>query len=159
MSPFAAISKSAASTASILNRNRRPILKQGICPLTAFALSHLTGKLSSRERPYRLCKFSFFIPPDYTKWYADLRRDLDNFSRDLRNANKKVGLKWTCLDFRHTFGSQLAMKGESLYKISALMGNLPEICRRHYAALIPETMIESVEFVGKVFSGYRRIAK
>lgn len=31
-----------------------------------------------------------------------------------------------------------AMKGESLYKISALMGNSPEICRRHYAALVPE---------------------
>ena len=38
------------------------------------------------------------------------------------------------------------MKGESLYKISALIGNSPEICRRHYAALIPETMADSVEF-------------
>ena len=38
------------------------------------------------------------------------------------------------------------MKGESLYKISALMGNSPEICRRHYAALIPESMYKSVEF-------------
>jgi len=73
--------------------------------------------------------------------------DPDNFSRDLRNANRKAGLQWTCLDFRHTFGSQLAMKGESLYKISALMGNSPEICRRHYAALIPEAMVDSVEFV------------
>ena len=73
--------------------------------------------------------------------------DPDNFSRDLRNANSEPGLKWACLDYRHTFGSQLAMKGESLYKISALMGNSPEICRRHYVALIPETMADSVEFV------------
>jgi hypothetical protein len=51
------------------------------------------------------------------------------------------------LDFRHTFGSQLAMKGESLYKISTLMGNSPEICRRHYAALISEELIDSVEFL------------
>ena len=72
--------------------------------------------------------------------------DPDNFSRDLRNANRKMGLQWTCLDFRHTFGSHLAMKGESLYKISALMGNSPEICRRHYAALLPETLADSVEF-------------
>ena len=72
--------------------------------------------------------------------------DPDNFSRDVRNANSEAGLKWTCLDYRHTFGSQLAMKGESLYKISALMGNSPEICRRHYVALIPETMADSVEF-------------
>ena len=38
------------------------------------------------------------------------------------------------------------MKGESLYKISELMGNSPEICRRHYAALIPEQMRDTVEF-------------
>ena len=55
-------------------------------------------------------------------------------------------LDWSCLDFRHTFGSHLAQKGESLYKISALMGNSPEICRKHYAALIPEKMSDVVEF-------------
>jgi hypothetical protein len=43
----------------------------------------------------------------------------------------------------------LAMKEESLYKISAIMGNSPEICRRHYAALVPETMADSVEFEQK----------
>ena len=48
--------------------------------------------------------------------------------------------------YRHTFGSQLAMKGESLYKISALMGNSPEICRRHYAMLMPESLVQTVEF-------------
>ena len=26
------------------------------------------------------------------------------------------------------------------------MGNSPEICRRHYAALIPEQMVDTVEF-------------
>ena len=41
---------------------------------------------------------------------------------------------------------QLAMKGESLYKISALTANSPEICRRHYAALVPEAMADTVEF-------------
>ena len=34
----------------------------------------------------------------------------------------------------------------SLYKIATLMGNSPEICRRHYAALVPEAMGEEVEF-------------
>jgi len=61
-----------------------------------------------------------------------------------------VGLDWTCLDSRHTFGSQLAMKGESLYKISNLMGNSPDICRRHYAALVPEDMVKVVEFSGNM---------
>jgi len=77
---------------------------------------------------------------------ANGRYDPDNFSSDLRVLNETKGLHWTCLDYRHTFGSQLAMKGESLYKISKLMGNSPEICRRHYAALIPEEMGDSVEF-------------
>ncbi|GEM_PF-6836705 len=52
----------------------------------------------------------------------------------------------SCLESRHTFGSQLAMKGESLYKISTLMGNSREIWRWHYAALIPEALGDSVEF-------------
>jgi len=97
---------------------------------------------------YYLERYTPRITPE--KWFfpspQGKRYDPDNFSSDLRNANEKAGLQWTCLDFRHTFGSQLAMKGESLYKISTLMGNSPEICRRHYAALIPEAMCESVEF-------------
>jgi integrase len=74
------------------------------------------------------------------------RWEPDNFSRDLRRENDKAGLRWACLHYRHTFGSQLAQKGESLFKIATLMGNSPEICRRHYAALVPEAMGGSVEF-------------
>jgi integrase len=68
------------------------------------------------------------------------RYDVDNFSQDLRAVNLEAGLPWACLIYRHTFGSQLAMKGESLYKIATLMGNSPEICRRHYAAIVPEAL-------------------
>ncbi len=93
----------------------------------------------------------FFPSPAGKRW------DPDNFSQDLRALNQAVGMGWKgadgklltpfgCLDYRHTFGSQLAMKGESLYKISVLMGNSPEICRRHYAALAPEALSDSVEF-------------
>jgi HsdM N-terminal domain len=46
------------------------------------------------------------------------------------------------------------MKGESLYKISSLMGNSPEIRRRHYAALLPETIIDSVEFAPRSVTGH-----
>ena len=82
----------------------------------------------------------FFPSPNGKRW------DPDNFSQDLRRLNMNAGLVWSCLDFRHTFGSQLAQKGESLYKISELMGNSPEICRKHYAVLVPERMKETVEF-------------
>ncbi|HPS52743.1 MAG TPA: tyrosine-type recombinase/integrase [Phycisphaerae bacterium] len=88
--------------------------------------------------------------PSRGGWYfpspRGLRYNPENFSSDYAHIQKKIGLKWTCLDFRHTFGSQLAMKGESLYKISTLMGNSPEICRTHYAALIPEALGDCVEF-------------
>ena len=75
-----------------------------------------------------------------------IRWDVNNFSKTLAKISKSNNLPWTCLDYRHTYGSQLAMEGESLYKISILMGNSPEICRRHYAALIPEALADCVNF-------------
>ncbi len=82
----------------------------------------------------------YFPSPNGHRWNPD------NFSADLRNINKEVGLEWNCLDYRHTFGSILAQKGVSLYKIATLMGNSPEICRRHYAALCTESLVDAVEF-------------
>lgn len=46
---------------------------------------------------------------------------------------KKIG--WNV--FRHTFGSHLAQEGVTLDKITAWMGNTPEVCRRHYAQFVP----------------------
>ncbi|MFA9477742.1 tyrosine-type recombinase/integrase [Phycisphaerales bacterium AB-hyl4] len=83
----------------------------------------------------------WYFPSPYGTWW-----DPDNFSADLRDANKDAGLPWTCLDFRHTFGSQLAQNGVSLYKIATLLGNSPEICRRHYAALVPELISSEIDF-------------
>jgi integrase len=82
----------------------------------------------------------FFPSPQGARWHPD------NFSARLREVNEACGLAWSCAIYRHTFGSQLAMKGVSLYKISELMGNSPEICRKHYAALLPQEMREEVEF-------------
>ena len=83
----------------------------------------------------------WFLPsPEGSRW------DPDNFSHKLADENAKADLLWTCLDFRHTFGSMLAQRGVSLYKISAMMGNSPEICRRHYAALIPDQFVGDVNF-------------
>jgi integrase len=102
-----------------------------------------------------------YQPPAGTDWFFTApkgkRWDVDNFSQDLAKLNKAQGLTWTCLHFRHTFGSQLAMKGESLHKISTLMGNSPEICRRHYAALIPEEMKDTVEFPKAGFKQEERV--
>jgi len=82
----------------------------------------------------------FFPSPTGCRW------DQDSFSERLRNLNREHHLRWNCQDYRHTFGSQLAMRGESLYKISDLMGNSPEVCRRHYACLNLESLYDAVEF-------------
>ena len=74
------------------------------------------------------------------------RWEPDNFSHALATANEAVGLPWACLEYRHTFGSQLAQRGISLFQIAALMGNSPDICRRHYAAVANEQMAAEVEF-------------
>jgi integrase len=93
----------------------------------------------------------FFPTPTGVRW------DPDNFALRDTNVSKKIGYMtgpkkdklakpFGCLHFRHTFGSQLAQRGESLYKIATLMGNSPDICRLHYARLATESLIESVEF-------------
>lgn len=89
----------------------------------------------------RIVPGGWLFPSPAGTWW-----DPDNFSHDLADLNRGAGLRWTCLHFRHSFGSHLAMKGESLYKISTLMGNSPDICRRHYSALLPESLADTVEF-------------
>ncbi len=106
----------------------------------AVPISSMLKPYLERYRPAPSTGHWFFPSPKGQRW------DPDNFGAALRNANRTADLLWSCLDFRHTFGSQLAMKGESLYKISTLMGNSPEICRRHYATLLPESLVQSVEF-------------
>lgn len=104
-----------------------------------------------------------YQPPVVTEWFFPsphgMRWDPDNLTHELTKINGRHGLPWCCGDFRHTFGSHLAQKGESLYKISTLMGNSPEICKRHYAALIPEKMTDVVEFGKSEMPGPKDDAK
>ncbi len=83
----------------------------------------------------------FFPSPNGKRW------DADNFSRSLRATNKEAELGWSCLDYRHTFGSQLAQIGVSLYKISVMLGNSSEVCRRHYAAIATDNISIDAEFL------------
>ena len=105
-----------------------------VVPISEALLGVLDRYQPARTGPW------FFPSPASKRW------DPDNFSERLRNVNRDHDLVWSCLDFRHTFGSHLAQKGESLYKIATLMGNSEEICRKHYAALDPEQMHDAVEF-------------
>jgi len=120
---------------SIKDEHWQPKTKRNrIVPISSSLHEILTAYSPERSEPW------FFPSPRGKRW------DPDNFSQDLREINRAHNLNWSCLDFRHTFGSHLAQKGESLYKIAELMGNSPEICRKHYAALMPEKMHDVVEF-------------
>ncbi len=70
----------------------------------------------------------------------------DNFTSTLRRLNRKNGISWGPKQYRHTFASQLALKGLSLYQIAKLMGNSPDVAAKYYASLIPEQMAELVDF-------------
>lgn len=109
--------------------------KDRIVPISTALASELAAYQSIR-RP----SIWYFPSPWGERWNPD------NFSAHLREINKSKGLAWSCLLYRHTFGSLLAQKGVSLYQISAMMGNSPEICRKHYAALVPSEMHDHVEF-------------
>lgn len=121
-----------------------------------------------------LSYLSEYRPPDGSAWFFSSpegkRWNPDNFSATLREINrcakltwvktdqktgKKVKPPWGCQDFRHTFGSHLAMKGVTLYKISELLGNSPEVCRKHYAHLMPESLRDCVEFDTRNLKGTR----
>jgi len=60
---------------------------------------------------------------------------LNHYIEDL---SKRSGQPCGWNIFRHTFGSLLAQQGVSLYQIAEWMGNSPNVCRRHYAALSGE---------------------
>jgi len=83
-----------------------------------------------------------FPSPEGCRW------DPDNLGHRREELMDRLGLPWTFLDFRHTYGSQLAMKGVSIYKIAKLMGNSVRIAERHYAALQTEDLHEDVDFAG-----------
>ena len=98
----------------------------------------------------RLRPFLFDVKHKHRTWVhpspLGCRWDPDNLTARFRAKMKKLKLPWRIMDLRHTFGSHLAQKGVSLFKIATLMGNSPPIVQKHYARLVPESMREEVEF-------------
>jgi integrase len=92
-------------------------------------------------RPKRGEKLWVFPSPEGCRW------DPDNLGHLREELMTTLKLPWTFLDFRHTFGSHLAMKGVSLAKIAKLMGNTVRVVEMHYASLQPGDMQKVVEFM------------
>lgn len=105
----------------------------------AIPISHDLHKILKGYKPDNNIIW-YFPSSTGNRWHPD------TFSHKLSVINGQNSLDWTCLDFRHTFGSQLAQRGISLHKLAELMGNSPEICRRHYAAIRTEFLHTEVDF-------------
>lgn len=68
--------------------------------------------------------------PGGGRWRADC------FSKRLRLLNAANGLGWTCLPYRHTYATQRAAEGWSLFQISKEMGNSVGVVEEYYAGYI-----------------------
>ncbi len=90
----------------------------------------------------------YFPSPLGGRWHPDnLSHALEKLQREHQQGyrNGKRFKPWTCLHFRHTFATQLAMVGITLDKIAKMLGNSVLICERHYAAFVTEDMKDDVQ--------------
>ena len=101
-------------------------------------LNSLAGKIKKMKRDALLKEWDMPRPrQSKSKEYKERRKAWERAKKarnvEIETALERIG--WNA--WRHTFGSLLAQAGVSLDKISAWMGNTPEVCRRHYAQFIP----------------------
>ncbi len=107
-------------------------------------LENLTRKIEKAKRSALLTEWGLEKPlpsrsKEYRKALAQWKAAMKERAREMDAALERIG--WN--PFRHTFGSLLAQAGVSIDKISAWMGNTPEVCRRHYAQFIPRDRRDS----------------
>ena len=68
-------------------------------------------------------------------------------SKVLNKTQEKFDFRYRVHDFRHTFGSKLAISNVSLYKISELMGHSIQETTRLYAHLQSEDLQDAVDLI------------
>ena len=77
----------------------------------------------------------FMLEPDIPHGKGTCRYD---FRRPFEKYMKEIGYEWVTPHLmRHTFASLLAIKGVSLYKIAAWLGDTLATTEKHYAHLLP----------------------
>lgn len=64
--------------------------------------------------------------------------------------------RFTLHSGRHSFASWLVQGGVTLHVTSELLGNSVEVCRKHYAHLIPDTKREAVKRMEESLMGHTR---
>ncbi len=107
-------------------------------------LDNLIRAIQKAKRQELLAEWDIPRPaPSRSKEYAAKKKEFEAAKKkragEMQVVLRRIG--WN--PFRHTFGSLLAQAGVSIDKISAWMGNTPEVCRRHYAQFIPRDRRDS----------------
>ena len=81
-----------------------------------------------------------YLPGLTGKWVVPnpkgMRWRPDSFSKKLSSINRKAGLRWTCLHFRHTYATQRAAEGWTLFRVAKEMGNSVAVVEEYYAGYI-----------------------
>jgi len=100
------------------------------------------------EKQLRQHDFKWVFPsPTGNLWSSG------NFSKKLRCMQKQlvdhgyIEKRWSCKDFRHTFGTLCAMNGMSDLEVAEVMDNSPEICRKHYINMATKYLRKKVDFM------------
>lgn len=91
-----------------------------------------------------------YVPGLSSKWIVPNanggRWRPDCFTNELRDLNRKAGLSWNCLHFRHTYATQRASEGWNLFMIAKEMGNSVQVVERNYAAYVrPPALTASLQ--------------
>jgi hypothetical protein len=68
----------------------------------------------------------------------------DNFGDAHRGALRAHGLDYTCLHYRHTYATERARAGWSLFRIAKEMGNSAAVVEKYYAAFVNPNVEGSV---------------
>jgi len=100
-----------------------------VTPLAAPLVARLS-RVPARARKGRVAGWG----TSGRRWDTDAVEALSRAQKAAQLPGELV--KWNV--FRHTFASLLVQAGVSIYKVALWMGNSPDVCQRHYAALSPE---------------------
>lgn len=99
----------------------------------------LHSKLRDILEPYRADPEDFILYPDQPEKDGTETKYRVDFTWAFETVCKKAGLPWvTPHVLRHTFASQLAMAGVSLYKIGTWLGHADAKTTQIYAHLVPD---------------------
>ncbi|MEI6562019.1 MAG: tyrosine-type recombinase/integrase [Verrucomicrobiota bacterium] len=113
------------------------------------AETDIESRLKTGERPVPILPplkaiLEEYLPTLETEWLVPSPTGLqwigDNFGDKHRAILRDANLRYTCLHYRHTFATDRAKEGWSLFRIAKTMGNSIAVCEEYYAAFIDPSL-------------------